>query len=68
MPLLEASDKFLQHDSSTLQDGIFQSLPSYNPNQQKVFYDDNLYDGYNDWDQFDDFDKQVINNGNTFKP
>ena len=50
MPLLEASNKFLQPDSSTLQDGIFQSLPSYNPNQQKVFYDDNLYDGYNDWD------------------
>lgn len=48
MPLIEASDKFLQPDSQTLKEGIFQSLPTYN--QNNIFNDDNLYDGYNDWD------------------
>lgn len=48
MPQIEAPDKFLQPDSETLQEGIFQSLPTYN--QNNIFNDDNLYDGYNDWD------------------
>jgi Trm5-related predicted tRNA methylase len=59
--LIDASDKFLQiqSESEKLEEGILQTLPA----NRNIVYDDNLFDpnAYNDWNQFDDFDQQVIN-------